>query len=90
MNTFKNIILSASSNKDARSITLNELNKFWLEYPEEERHSLKSTILALPHSTSLLDSNTLSAIDDQTEFDYIMRIILELEDEDEIMRLSKS
>ena len=89
ISTFKKLISSDSNRKDMRSITLNEFNTFWLELSEEERYSSKSTIAALPHPTSLLDINTSNKVDDQAEFDHIMRIILELEDQDEIMQLFK-
>ena len=87
INTLRKLVLSDSNSKDMRSITLNEFNTFWSELPEEERHSSESTIAALPHPSSLLDSSTLALIDDQAEFDHIMRIILELEDKDEITQL---
>ena len=64
INTLKKLISSNSNGEDARSITLNEFNTFWSELPEEERHSSESTIAALPHPTSLLDSSTSSIIDD--------------------------
>ena len=89
VNTLKKLICSNSNKKNATSITLNEFNTFWLETPEEERHSFESTIAALPHPTSLSDINTLNAVDSEAEFNHVMRIILELEDQDMIMRLFK-
>ena len=64
VNILKKLILSSSSRKDMRLTTLNEFNTFWSELPEEERHSSESTIAALPHPSSLLDSSTLALIDD--------------------------
>ena len=70
-------------------ISLNEFNTFWLETPAKERNSSESTIAALPHLISIKDSATSSIVDDQAEFDHVMRIVLELEDQDEIMQLFK-
>ena len=64
INTLKKLIFSNSNKKNATSITLNEFNTFWLETPEEERHSFESTIAALPHPTSLSDINTSIKVDD--------------------------
>ena len=89
ISTLKKLIPNSFSKKDARLITLNEFNTFWLETPAKERNSSELTIAALPHLTSLKDSTTSSIVDDQAEFDHIMRIILELEDQDEIMQLFK-
>ena len=68
-----------------RLINLSKLNTFWSELLEEERYSLKWTIATLPYPSLLSDNSTSSIIDDQNEFDYIMRIILELEDQHEII-----
>ena len=50
-------------------------------------HSSESTITTLPYPPSLLDSSTSSIIFDQAKFYYIIRIIFELEDENNISQL---
>ena len=83
------LISNNSSKKDTRLITLNEFSTFWLEILEEERYSLELTIEALPHPSSHSDNSSLSIIDNQAEFNHIIRIILKLEDKDDIMQIFK-
>ena len=68
----KKLISNVFSKKDARLISLNEFNTFWLETPAKERNSSESTIAALPYLNSIKYSTTSSIVDDQAEFDHIM------------------
>ena len=80
ISTLKKFISNIFSKKDTRLITLNKFNTFLLEKPAKERNSFESTIAALPHLTLLKDSTTSSIVNDQAEFNCIIKIVLELED----------
>ena len=61
----------------------------WLEISEEERYSSKSSNAVLSYPSLLSDNSTSSIIHNKAEFDYIMRIILELEDQYESIQIFK-